>query len=59
MTGAQQARAKAASSKPTGKIGAQLQAQRKQGRVDTLKDMSAQERRARDVDAAAEALRHD
>lgn len=55
---ATQARAKAAAAKPTGKLGSQLAAQRKQTRTDTLKDISRDELRARDADAAAVARVH-
>ncbi|KAF6844744.1 hypothetical protein CMUS01_00810 [Colletotrichum musicola] len=48
------ARAKAAN-KPTGKLGSQLNAQKKQTQSDLLKDASAQKLRQRDADAAAEA----
>ncbi|ORY66367.1 uncharacterized protein BCR38DRAFT_456931 [Pseudomassariella vexata] len=51
---AAEARAKAAS-KATGKLGFQLQAQRKQTRQDILKEVSQQEVRARDADEAAQA----
>jgi len=50
---AAEARAKAAS-KPTGKLGSQLQEQRKQKRTDTLEATSRDERRMRDADSAAE-----
>jgi hypothetical protein len=49
-----QARAKAASGAPKGKLGSQLQEQKKQRRVDTLGAASKDERLARDADAAAE-----
>ncbi|EGY22917.1 uncharacterized protein VDAG_04355 [Verticillium dahliae VdLs.17] len=49
---AAEARAKAAS-KPTGKLGAQLNAQKKQTRKDTLNQLSAEERQHRAADAAA------
>ncbi|KAL0938812.1 uncharacterized protein CTRU02_205422 [Colletotrichum truncatum] len=51
---AAEARAKAAN-KSTGKLGSQLNAQKKQTQTDLLKDASAQQLRQRDADAAAEA----
>ncbi|KAI9171559.1 hypothetical protein HJFPF1_01045 [Paramyrothecium foliicola] len=51
---AAEARAKS-SSKPGGKLQAQLAAQKKQTRNDTLQDASQQELRARDAADAAEA----
>jgi hypothetical protein len=49
----EQARAQAAN-KPKGKLGSQLQEQKKQTRTDTLDAASKDERRLRDADAAAE-----
>ncbi|KFY87011.1 hypothetical protein V500_07255 [Pseudogymnoascus sp. VKM F-4518 (FW-2643)] len=49
---AAEARAKAAA-KPTGKLGKQLNAQKLQGRTDTLQEASRQEVARRDADAAA------
>ncbi|KAL2757520.1 hypothetical protein ACRALDRAFT_2088085, partial [Sodiomyces alcalophilus JCM 7366] len=51
---AAEARAKAAN-KATGKLGAQLAQQKKQTRIDTLNQLSTEERLYRDADAAAEA----
>ncbi|KAH7403382.1 hypothetical protein BKA64DRAFT_641372 [Cadophora sp. MPI-SDFR-AT-0126] len=51
---AAEARANAAS-KPKGKLGSQLQEQKKQTRSDTLEGLSKEERRLRDADSAAEA----
>ncbi|KAH6719188.1 hypothetical protein DL95DRAFT_391284 [Leptodontidium sp. 2 PMI_412] len=51
---AAEARANAAS-KPKGKLGSQLQEQKKQTRTDTLEGLSKEERRLRDADSAAEA----
>ncbi|KAK1837694.1 hypothetical protein CCHR01_19685, partial [Colletotrichum chrysophilum] len=51
---AAEARAKAAN-KSTGKLGSQLNAQKKQTQTDLLKDASTQQLRQRDADAAAEA----
>ncbi|KAM0437757.1 hypothetical protein ACHAPT_002122 [Fusarium lateritium] len=51
---AAEARAKAFA-KPGGKLQTQLAAQKKQTRVDTLKDASQEQLRARDADQAAEA----
>lgn len=48
----EQARAKAAA-KPTGKLGKQLNAQKMQGRTDTLQEASRQEVARRDADATA------
>lgn len=50
---AAEARANAAN-KPKGKLGSQLQEQKKQTRTDTLEAASKDERRMRDADAAAE-----
>jgi len=50
---AAEARAQAAN-KPKGKLGSQLQEQKKQTRTDTLDAASKDERRLRDADAAAE-----
>ena len=49
-----QARAQAAN-KPKGKLGSQLQEQKKQTRTDTLEAASKTERRMRDADDAFEA----
>ncbi|KAI0594474.1 hypothetical protein F4775DRAFT_431705 [Biscogniauxia sp. FL1348] len=54
---AAQARAQAAS-KPTGKLGSQLAAQKKQTRNETLQEISNNERRQRDADEAAQARSH-
>ncbi|TEA16469.1 hypothetical protein C8034_v001290 [Colletotrichum sidae] len=51
---AAEARAKAAN-KTTGKLSSQLNAQKKQTQGDLLKDVSNQQLRQRDADAAAEA----
>ncbi|KAJ0388454.1 hypothetical protein COL922a_000258 [Colletotrichum nupharicola] len=51
---AAEARAKAAN-KSTGKLGSQLNAQKKQTQTDLLKDASTQQLSQRDADAAAEA----
>ncbi|ROT37346.1 hypothetical protein SODALDRAFT_194734 [Sodiomyces alkalinus F11] len=51
---AAEARAKAGN-KANGKLGAQLAQQKKQTRIDTLNQLSAEERMHRDADAAAEA----
>ncbi|KAI0022206.1 hypothetical protein F4780DRAFT_207139 [Xylariomycetidae sp. FL0641] len=56
---AAEARAQAASSKNTGKLGSQLAAQKKQTRNDTLQEISHNERRQRDADEAAQARTHD
>ncbi|KAI9903078.1 hypothetical protein N3K66_002430 [Trichothecium roseum] len=55
---AAEARAKA-SSKPGGKLQAQLAAQKKQNRGDTLKEVSDNAQRARDADDAARARQWD
>jgi len=52
---AAEARAKAAST-PKGKLGTQLQEQKKQSRVDTLSAASRDERRTRDTDATAQTM---
>jgi hypothetical protein len=44
--------------KPKGKLGSQLQEQKKQTRTDTLDAASREERRLRDADAVAEARAH-
>ncbi|RYP65291.1 hypothetical protein DL771_008360 [Monosporascus sp. 5C6A] len=56
---AAEARAQAATSKASGKLGTQLAAQRRQTHNETLKEHSNNERRQRDVEAAAKAMRHD
>ncbi|KAI0432966.1 hypothetical protein F5Y09DRAFT_114248 [Xylaria sp. FL1042] len=56
---AAEARAQAASAKSSGKLGAQLAAQKKQTRNDTLQEISNNERRQRDADEAAQARVHD
>ncbi|KAI3329157.1 hypothetical protein HD806DRAFT_274384 [Xylariaceae sp. AK1471] len=55
---AAEARAQAASAKTSGKLGAQLAAQKKQTRNDTLQEISNNERRQRDADEAAQARTH-
>ncbi|KAI1382174.1 hypothetical protein F4677DRAFT_17358 [Hypoxylon crocopeplum] len=55
---AAEARAKATTSKPAGKLGTQLAAQKKQTRNDTLKELSNNEIRQRDADEAAQARSH-
>ncbi|KAI0397872.1 hypothetical protein F5Y17DRAFT_413882 [Xylariaceae sp. FL0594] len=56
---AAQARAEAASSKSSsGKLGAQLAAQKKQTRIDTLQEISNNERLRRDADEATQARAH-
>ncbi|TGJ86967.1 hypothetical protein E0Z10_g1816 [Xylaria hypoxylon] len=55
---AAEARAQAASAKSSGKLGAQLAAQKKQTRNDTLQEISNNERRQRDADEAAQARVH-
>ncbi|KAI0400299.1 hypothetical protein F4802DRAFT_585409 [Xylaria palmicola] len=55
---AAEARAQAASAKPSGKLGAQLAAQKKQTRNDTLQEISNNERRQRDADEAAQVRAH-
>ncbi|KAI0486228.1 hypothetical protein F4859DRAFT_361760 [Xylaria cf. heliscus] len=56
---AAEARAQAASAKSSsGKLGAQLAAQKKQTRNDTLQEISNNERRQRDADEAAQARAH-
>ncbi|CAJ2501784.1 Uu.00g046370.m01.CDS01 [Anthostomella pinea] len=55
---AAEARANAASSKSTGKLGSQLAAQKKQTRNGTLQEISNNERRQRDADEAAETRVH-
>ncbi|KAH8808269.1 hypothetical protein F5884DRAFT_900528 [Xylogone sp. PMI_703] len=52
---AAEARARGTTAKPKGKLGSQLEEQKKQTRNDTLKEASNDERRTRDADAAAEA----
>ncbi|KAI9819926.1 MAG: hypothetical protein M1827_006496 [Pycnora praestabilis] len=52
---AQAAEERARANQPKGKLGAQLAAQRQQTRTDTLGQVSKDERRTRDVDAASEA----
>lgn len=47
-----------AKGKPTGKLGEQLAAQKKQTRNDTLKEASANEARYREIDANNDALSH-
>lgn len=51
--------ARAQASKPTGKLGAKLEAQKKMTRNEALQAASSDEQRARDLDASASALRHD
>ena len=51
--------ARAQASKPTGKLGAKLEAQKKMSRNEALQAASSDEQRARDLDASASALRHD
>lgn len=55
---AAEARAQAASARTSGKLGAQLAAQRKQTRNDVLQEISHDERRQRDADEAAQARAH-
>ncbi|KAI1162379.1 hypothetical protein F5B18DRAFT_624079 [Nemania serpens] len=55
---AAEARAQAASAKSSGKLGAQLAAQKRQTRNDTLQEISSNERRQRDADEAAQARAH-
>ncbi|KAI1189377.1 hypothetical protein F5B17DRAFT_391762 [Nemania serpens] len=55
---AAEARAQAASAKSSGKLGAQLAAQKKQTRNDTLQEISNNERRQREADEAAQARAH-
>ncbi|KAI1105226.1 hypothetical protein F4804DRAFT_143930 [Jackrogersella minutella] len=55
---AAEARAQAATSKSTGKLGTQLAAQKKQTRNETLKEISNSEIRQRDADEAAQARTH-
>ncbi|KAI1810777.1 hypothetical protein GGS20DRAFT_154101 [Poronia punctata] len=55
---AAQARAEAASARSSGKLGAQLAAQKKQTRNDTLQEISNNERRLREADEAAQARVH-
>jgi hypothetical protein len=50
--------ARAQGGKSTGKLGNQLAAQKKQTRVDTLKDASETERLQRQADANADTLNH-
>ncbi len=50
--------ARAAEAKPTGKLGSQLQAQRKQTRTDTLREASADEVRRREIESAAVTRTH-
>ncbi|KAI2638169.1 hypothetical protein GGS21DRAFT_488870 [Xylaria nigripes] len=56
---AAEGRAQAASARSSGKLGAQLAAQKKQTRNDTLQEISHNERRQRDADEAAEARAHE
>jgi len=51
---AEAAEARANAGKPKGKLGSQLQDQKKQTRSDTLEAASKDERRMRDADAGAE-----
>ncbi|KAI5866849.1 hypothetical protein GGS23DRAFT_292135 [Durotheca rogersii] len=51
-------RAQASMSKPVGKLGTQLAAQKKQTRNETLNELSRDETRRRDADEAAEARNH-
>ena len=44
--------------KPTGKLGDQLQNQKKQSRTDTLREASATQLRQREIDASNEAMTH-
>ncbi|KAI1820233.1 hypothetical protein F4861DRAFT_77125 [Xylaria intraflava] len=55
---AAEGRAQAATARSSGKLGAQLAAQKKQTRNDTLQEISHNERRQRDADAAAQARAH-
>ncbi|KAI1176723.1 hypothetical protein F4777DRAFT_239137 [Nemania sp. FL0916] len=55
---AAEARVQAASAKPTGKLGTQLAAQKKQTRNDTLQEISNNERRQRDADEGTQARAH-
>ncbi|RYO83028.1 hypothetical protein DL766_005520 [Monosporascus sp. MC13-8B] len=55
---AAEARAQAATSKASGKLGTQLAAQKKQTRNEALKELSNSERRQRDADEAAQARSH-
>ncbi|KAI1466847.1 uncharacterized protein F4812DRAFT_460405 [Daldinia caldariorum] len=55
---AAEARANAAASKSTGKLGTQLAAQKKQTRNEVLKEVSNNEVRQRDADEAANARIH-
>ncbi|KAI2629749.1 hypothetical protein GGR54DRAFT_277863 [Hypoxylon sp. NC1633] len=55
---AAEARAKAAATKSTGKLGTQLAAQKKQTRNETLKELSNNEIRQRDADEGAQARTH-
>ena len=54
-----QARANAAGNKPKGKLGAQLQEQKKQTRNDTLEAVSAEERAHRQIKANEQTQRYD
>lgn len=51
--------ARAQASRPSGKLGAKLEAQKKMSRAEALQAASSDEQRARDLDASASALRHD
>ncbi|SPN96756.1 uncharacterized protein DNG_00276 [Cephalotrichum gorgonifer] len=53
------AEARAQAAKPSGKLGAKLEAQKKMSRTEALQAASSDEQRARDIDASASALRHD
>ncbi|KEZ44484.1 hypothetical protein SAPIO_CDS3497 [Scedosporium apiospermum] len=53
------AEARAQASKPTGKLGSKLEAQKKMSRMDTLASASSHEQRSRDLDQSAATLRHD
>ncbi|CAI4216402.1 unnamed protein product [Parascedosporium putredinis] len=53
------AEARAQAAKPTGKLGSQLEAQKKLSRSETLAVASSQEQRSREVDGSAATLRHD
>ncbi|KAI1756712.1 hypothetical protein F4782DRAFT_483794 [Xylaria castorea] len=55
---AAEARAQATSGRSSGKLGAQLAAQKKQTRNDTLQEISDNERRQRDADEVAQARVH-
>lgn len=51
--------ARAQATKPSGKLGAKLEAQKKMSRNETLQAASSDQQRARELDASAAALRHD